>query len=170
VSYGIETHSARTTGHTHGRHAAAEHTTRSYGRSEAHDPTPHRSTRRQHQDMITKPELWNRDAQRMHGQGTQRRHAAAEDTTRSYGRSEAHELDTASTHRGEAPGYDHEAVSYEIGDAQRMHGQSRRTDAAQQRRTPRVLWEKRSARPHHTVIESPQRGSTRIRSRSQSYE
>jgi hypothetical protein len=63
---------------------------------------------------------------------------------------------TASKHRREAAlGYDHEAVSYGIGDAQRTHGQGTRTGATQQR-TLRVLMGEASARPQH-CIEAPQR-------------
>jgi hypothetical protein len=86
--------------------------------------------------------------------------AAAEDTTRSYGRSEAHDLNTASKHRREAAlGYDHEAVSYGIGDAQRTHGQGTRTPRSGGHYA--FLWEKQ-AHDTNTASKQPQRGSTRI--------
>jgi hypothetical protein len=97
----------------------------------------------------------------MHGQGT---HGAAQqrrDTTRSYG-DEAHEPTLHRRNRREAAlGYDHEAVSYEMSTHSAMHDRARRTDArAAAEDTTRSMGEA-EAHDLNTVIEAPQRGSTR---------
>jgi hypothetical protein len=90
--------------------------------------------------MIT-AELWDRDAQRTHGQAHGRRSSGGHYAFL-WG-SEAHDLNTASKHRREAAlGYDHEAVSYGIGDAQRTHGQGTRTPRSGGHYA--FLWEKQA--------------------------
>jgi hypothetical protein len=86
------------------------------------------------------------DAQRTHGQVTRTGAAAAEDTTRSYGR--AKRTPATSKHRREAAlGYDPKLKLWNR-DAQRMRTDRAHARAPRSRRTLRVLMGE-SARPQH---------------------
>jgi hypothetical protein len=155
VSYGIGDQQ-RTQRTTHARRAAAEDT-RSYGEKRSTTPTPHRTTAERHvapgYDRV-EAELWNRrrtaHARTGHTHG---RGAAAEDTTFLWEKRSARHQHCIEAPQRAALGYDHEAVSYGIGDAQRMHGQVTRTGAAQQRRTP-ALWENSDPTLHRSTAEA----------------